>query len=123
MPAAVWLFSSFFLDFLAPKSQRPLFLAKFFFETLGPMGDHQVLLRALSFQCTCDSSSGMQFPKGLWISACVAITAHPRAGGIALGSCSPGRALLGHTFSAFWLRSSVVSVLISLISDISSTAR
>ena len=27
-----------------------------------------------------------------------------------------------HTFSAFWLRSSVVSVLISLISDISSTA-
>ena len=30
--------------------------------------------------------------------------------------------LLTHTFSAFWLRSSVVSVLISLISDISSTA-
>ena len=31
-------------------------------------------------------------------------------------------ACVAHTFSAFWLRSSVVSVLISLISDISSTA-
>ena len=30
--------------------------------------------------------------------------------------------LTNHTFSAFWLRSSVVSVLISLISDISGTA-
>ena len=35
--------------------------------------------------------------------------------------CGPGSA--GHTFSAFWLRSSAVSVLISLISDMPPTRR
>jgi hypothetical protein len=43
---------------------------------------------------------------------------HPRDH---LGPCGPPSLLQVHTFSAFWLRSSVVSVLISLISDISTT--
>ena len=47
------------------------------------------------------------------------------AGGISMASAPVGLPwCLGlHTFSAFWLRSSVVSVLISLISDISDTVR
>ena len=40
----------------------------------------------------------------------------------ALQYCQTPHCLLPHTFSAFWLRSSVVSVLISLISNTESTA-
>lgn len=51
--------------------------------------------------------------------------AAPGAPGVAGGGGNhppPWAGWWGHTFSAFWLRSSVVSVLISLISDTSCTA-
>ena len=41
----------------------------------------------------------------------------PKEGGVSRGCVRSGSQLMPYRFSAFWLRSSVVSVLISLISD------
>ena len=46
---------------------------------------------------------------------------HPGGAVAVPGPSAGGRAVVRHRFSAFWLRSSVVSVLISLISDTSPT--
>ena len=50
----------------------------------------------------------------------VSVVAHPQARGTdsaGVSNDTAPRRPTNHTFSAFWLRSSVVSVLISLISD------
>ena len=47
------------------------------------------------------------------------VAVRPREHGMGKRPGRSGSQLTGHRFSAFWLRSSVVSVLISLISDTS----
>ena len=53
----------------------------------------------------------------MFLSFCSTARFEPHNARSASGSISDSNSIIKHTFSAFWLRSSVVSVLISLISD------